>query len=148
MTYDGSVTGDGTTAPGKSTVPQGGTGEVTIHNDYTRNMGKIHIEKALSGDITSIADFKSKFKPDTVLFTVSNGTYSYEVKVSDLDANGKITLNVPTGSVAYTITEINAELENYIRTTTVTLDNSPSANPTSALIKQKDQEHTAVFTNK
>ena len=149
VTYDGSVTGNGTTAPGKSTVPQGRTGKVTIHNDYTRNKGKIHIEKALSGDITSIADFKSKFTDQsTVLFTVSNGTYSYEVKVSDLDPNGKITLDVPTGSAAYTITEINADLENYIRTTTVTLDGRSSANPTSALVNQKGQEHTAVFTNK
>lgn len=147
-TYDGDVSGRGTSTPGTSKVKFGETAEITVNNDYSQDKGTIKIKKIVTGDIASVAAFKAKFTdPNTVLFTISNGTNSYSVKVSDLDENGEYSIEVPTSSTAYKITEVNADLANYIRTTTVTLDGNDSSNPTSATVSQKGQEHTAAFTN-
>ena len=147
-TYDGDVSGRGTSTPGTSKVIFGETAEITVNNDYSQDKGTIKVKKTLSGDIKSLAAFKAKFSdPDTVLFTISNGTNSYKVKLSDVDANGEYSVEVPVSSTAYKITEVNADLDKYIRTTTVALDGSASDNPTSATVSAKGQEHTAVFNN-
>ena len=146
-TYDGDVSGTGTSTPGTSKVKFGETAEITVNNDYSQDKGTIKIKKIVTGDIASVAAFKAKFTdPNTVLFTISNGTNSYSVKVSDLNENGEYSIDVPVGN-NYTVEEIHADLADYIRTTTVRLDGNSNTNKTSPFSVAKDSQHEAEFTN-
>ena len=146
-TYEGDVSG--TSSPGISTVPQGGTGEVKINNHYVRNQGSIKIKKTLSGDITSLTNIPEEYR-SKVWFVVKQGnTTIKEVTLQDMiDGNGEVTVPVNTSSTAYTIQEINADITNYLRTTTVTLDGNSSSNPTTATVSTTGQTHEVAFNNK
>ena len=146
-TYDGSVSGTGTPTPGTSEVTQGGTATVTVNNHYEHEQGKIKIKKVFTGDITSMDQLTADQK-NAVWFQVmqGNSTVVKEVTLNDL-INGEWSMDVDTGSNYWIRETAAANLANYIRTTTVKLDNNNNSNPTRRFTVAKDSTHTAEFTN-
>ena len=147
-TYDGDSE---TATSATSTVRQDETATVMVKNDYSEDRSTLKIKKNVTGDITSLQQLLSKLSDDDKTkpwFVIKKGTTDYkQYTLSDLvDAGGELTVELPVGST-YSIQEINADIDDYIRTTTVTLNDDSSDNPTNITVTSKTQSDTVTFTN-